>query len=474
VLIASDDLLPFIVKKVRVQIAMDAVLVGVDDLSRLYREYFSSRAKWRAIGCSLGVSASDLEAIEINQHGKCEDCFRQLLINWLRKGGRKTEEELRQAIDLCNIEDDTSLFPNWIYITIMVLLSIVSAIPAVHVHRWLTPSSLTTAAHTLKGLYRHHPVVEFELLDFTANMPYINVTMERAGTTVDFWELLNKVDLKHTMQLHATGQSGILERILITGHPGAGKTTLMRYLAKEWANGRRLRSCKVLFLIQLGDLSKDEKPRSLPDLLQLSPYNGLDLAGLSKEIEQREGAGACFLLDSYDKWIWKKDFVYRLFFNFYLHSSLCILTSLPHHLYGLQPNIEYITMTGFKDIDLLKHLETLSTDDNVTNSIQKLWYSNHHIKNLCRLPLNMVMLLSIVRNGEGSDFNTRTEIYSAFMNVTIKYFKDDHPGWNAVSLWECILNVSGSHSNKLCIAFKKLHHIAFEMFFNGIDTFPDR
>ena len=414
-----------------------------------------------------------MEAIEINQRGKCEDCFLQVLANWLRKRGRKTEEGLRQAIDLCNVEEDASLFPNWRYIyTIVILLSILSAIPAVHVHRWLTASSLTTAAHSLKGLYRYHPVVEFELLDFTANMPYINVTMEQGGMTVDFWELLNRLDSKHQMQLHATNQPGKLERILITGHPGAGKTTLMRYLAKEWANGRRLQSCKVLFLIQLGDLSKDKEPQSLSDLLQLSPYNDFDLVGLSKEIQQRQGAGVCFLLDSYDKWIWRKDFVYRLFFNFNLHSSLCILTSRPHSNLKYRQQLS-ITMTGFKNTDLKKHLETLSTDDNVTSSIQELWSSNNHIKSLCRLPLNMVMLLSIIKNGEGSDFNTRTEIYSAFMNVTVKHFSDRLQGWNTLSLWGCVLNVSDSYSKKLCTAFKELCRVAFEMFFNGIDTFPN-
>jgi hypothetical protein len=73
--------------------AMDAVLVGVDDLSRLYREYFRSRAKWRAIGCSLGVSAADLEAIEINQR-KCEDCFRQVL-DLINNLAEKTREKDR-------------------------------------------------------------------------------------------------------------------------------------------------------------------------------------------------------------------------------------------------------------------------------------------------------------------------------------------------------------------------------------------
>ena len=162
-------------------------------------------------------------------------------------------------------------------------------------------------------------------------MPYIDVIMKSdINGTVDFWELLHNLNLKH-MQLQATSQdTGDLERILITGHPGAGKTTLMRYLAKEWANGRRLQSCKVLFLFQFDRLSKDKEPQSLIDLLQLSPYNDLDLKGLSEEIKLKQGAGACFLLDLYDEWIWKKDFIHQLFFLvqpsfFTLHTDVTFM-----------------------------------------------------------------------------------------------------------------------------------------------------
>ena len=55
----------------------------------IYREYFSSRAQWRAVGCTLGVSAADLEAVEINQRGRCEDCFLLAL---------RTETKLIQAM----------------------------------------------------------------------------------------------------------------------------------------------------------------------------------------------------------------------------------------------------------------------------------------------------------------------------------------------------------------------------------------
>ena len=464
----------------------------VDDLPRLYREYFYARAQWYAIGCALGVSADDLEAIDRDHRGKCEDCFREVLLKWLRKRGSKTESELVQAIDdLAGdkpIEDPDMLLPisrvssYSVYSTVAVkiLLGIMLGLLAGYVYRKYTTSSLITAAHTLRGLYRHQPVIEFELLDYTTNMPYINVTMQHEPTstskTVDFWELLNDLDSEH-MELQATNQPSKLERILITGHPGAGKTTLMRHLAKEWAKGTRLRSCTVLFLIQFGRLSKDQKPQCLSDLLQLSPYKLLDRKGLSEEIQQRQGAGACFLLDSYDEWIWRKDFIYQLFFEFNLHSSLCILTSRPSSgtiKFSTQPGIEHIRMVGFKISDLEKHLETLSTDSHVTNSIIRLWNSNRFIKELCTLPLYMMMLLSITKNEERLVLNTRTEIYSAFMNVTVKHFSDHHPDWNTVSLWECILNVSDSHSDKLCIAFKELHRVAFEMFFNRVYKFPDR
>ena len=85
-----------------------------------------------------------------------------------------------------------------------------------------------------------------------------------------------------------------------------------------------------------------------------------------------------------------------------------------------------------------------------------------------------MMLLSITKYGESSVFNTRTEMYSAFMNVTIKHFLDRHPGWNTVSLWECVLSASESLHDELCIALKELHRVAFEMFFNQADKFPDR
>ena len=60
------------------------------------------------------------------------------------------------------------------------------------------------------------------------------------------------------------------------------------------------------------------------------------------------------------------------------------------------------------------------------------------------------------------------------MNAATKHFRTRHPGWNTVSLWKCIKNLSDSHGrSELCVALKELQLAAFEMFFNRKDRFPD-
>ena len=122
------------------------------------------------------------------------------------------------------------------------------------------------------------------------------------------------------------------------------------------------------------------------------------------------------MFDSYDEWVWKKDFIHKVVFEFNLHLSLCILTSRPFQSYTKQYGIQYITMVGFKSTNLGVYLQSLSTDPNVINSVLDLWNSNRFIREMCKLPLNLVMLISIALNNENLVLNTRTEIYSALIS----------------------------------------------------------
>ena len=445
-----------------------------DDLSRLYKKFFSSRSQWYAIGCALGVSGDDLEAIERDHRGKCDDCFRAVLLRWLRKKGNKTESELIKEIKAVKISKKQK--NNYFYYTAAFVVLLLSAACVVFASRGylFEGDPVITAAQNLKELYKNQPVIEFKLLDYATDMPFINVTTEGGK---DFWKFLHNIDSKHRkLRTKSTGSNTKLKRLIITGHPGAGKTTLMRYLAKEWANAKVLQSCQILFLIHLDVLPKDIKPLSLSDLLKISPLKDYlnDVERISTQISKSHGAGACFLLDSYDGWHSSGDFVYNLIFKAQLHSSLCVLTSRPFKdtTNSKKSYVESMQIVGFNSSNLEEYLRTLSTDDGVTNSILDLWESNHNIKEMCELPLNMVMLIFIAKHDGKLDIRTRTEIYLAFMDTIVKHFDDRHPLWNTVSLRECILNTAISH-DELCVAFRYLHHVAFKMLFYHEDKFPE-
>lgn len=72
--------------------------LNLSDLHRLNQEYGSHCSRWYDIGCALRINPNDLDAIEKDQRGKCEDCFREVLAKWLRKEGKKAESELIHAI----------------------------------------------------------------------------------------------------------------------------------------------------------------------------------------------------------------------------------------------------------------------------------------------------------------------------------------------------------------------------------------
>ena len=198
----------------------------------------------------------------------------------------------------------------------------------------LYSETVMNAANVLKSMYQHHSVMEFNPLHHPY-MPFINLTMKICGRRITLSKMLSDLNLD------------ISQRILITGKPGAGKTTLMRYLAKEWAEGRALQSCQILFLIHLGCLQSRNLNHfySLTDLLTASNKDLTGIKTITEEITARLGAGACFLLDAYDEWYHQEDFIKNLMFQNHLKHSLRILTSRTVY--------ESNTKTGIKSISVI-------------------------------------------------------------------------------------------------------------------------
>ena len=438
-----------------------------------------------------------MDTISDNHPGNCDECFRELLIKWLRQGGKsemeihravkKNEMEIHRTVEKNEMELDRAAkktatkraknsgtaackHNNIIVIpavafSIIIILGISYFIVSIVLKDILINSS----AMTLKMQYNKQRLTEFTMGYSTYNMPFLNVTMKTKKSTIPVWKFIKSID--HD----AMSQKGQIRHLLL-GPTGAGKTTLMRYLAKVWAQGRALRSCQILFLIHLNSSSN---PQSLSALLQMSPHKThLEkyLNQISKEIESRNGTGACFLLDADhdNEWHQRDDFVYKLFFENLLRSSICILASRPS-FYGERVGIEVFEIVGFSGAHMQHYLDlhTMSKNENVT-LVLDLWNTRPIIRDICRLPLNMAIIVSLAKDDRNFTFHTNTEIYLAFIVVAFEFHLKDHPRleWNAQYLRHCML-YKPNIGNNLCTAIQHLLNVAYDMHFNGNETFPE-
>ena len=314
---------------------------------------------------------------------------------------------------------------------------------------------ILNGTETLKEKYKAERIFVLTLGKQRKEIPYFDLVMKgekkdsEKPCTRNITEVLKDFEVKR--------------ELLIIGQPGSGKTILIKHLAKMWAKGELLQYCQILFVLQLGDHKGEYQ--NLSDLLNKA-YKDYGIP--FEEIVQKNGEGACLLMDAFDEKVHKHDYVYKLMYNNELPLSRRILTSRPNgDLIMIGNSVELV---GFENHKLDCYLNKLSTNKTAKAIIRNMW-KDKYIKELCQLPLHLTMIVLIANNTHTPFIKSTTQLYAKFMNATIVHYKYSHPEWDMISLRECIVDKHNITTDKLCNAFKNLHYIAFEMTINNRETF---
>ena len=248
-------------------------------------------------------------------------------------------------------------------------------------------------------------------------------------------------------------------RVLFNGRPGAGKSTLTKYMALKWAEGELLTYCDLAILIPLMSTIPN-----LQALLNKALSSYSDLEQVERDINHSQGRGVCFILDALDEYTpakrGKDDLVDSLLKREVLQQATVLVTSrMCARVNELKKafKIRY-NVIGFIEHDIFKYINKLQSKK-LQEEILTVFEVNYNVKAMCYLPLHMTMIvhLATVDIEKLSATDTETVLYTDFLILTMQHYKE-RTEWSTEMIENCVRDPSTS--TELCCQLKNIGKLA--------------
>ena len=212
--------------------------------------------------------------------------------------------------------------------------------------------------------------------------------------------------------------------VLIEGHAGIGKTTLVKQICIQWAEGKLLTSDKLVLLLLLRDPNVQKITNEHKLIEHFTNYSTTEL---HKELVKNHGADITLIIDGFDELstqLRHRSFFMELIEKRCLPKARIVVTSRPSASACLHQVVDKrMEILGFEQSSKNQYvIEALQDHHSKVEKLQRHFQQYPNIDAICYIPLIMSIIVFLCMCQPDELPPTATKMYESFILHTICHY----------------------------------------------------
>ncbi|XP_065901203.1 protein NLRC5-like [Dysidea avara] len=252
------------------------------------------------------------------------------------------------------------------------------------------------------------------------------IFLRTKGDISDIPKKLNSQKLTEITQIFSSQSGSIPNSILIEGHPGIGKTTLVKEICVEWAEGKLLTSDKLVLLFLLRD-PNIQRITNVQQLIEHFTQSTSKVTQLHSYLEDNHGADVILIIDGFDELsneLRRESFLVKLVHKKVVPKARIVVTSRPTASVCLHDVVDRrIEILGFDQTSRMEYAkEALQDSPSKLEKLQKHFQQYPNIDAICYIPLIMSIIVFLCMCQPEDLPSTTSTMYHSFVLHTICHY----------------------------------------------------